>query len=677
VVIDKVKTGVSLVMPLASFQVLLPIAIDRPFNYTLPPDLSCNPGDFVEVPFRGKKTCGVVWGMEPTDYKGQQKNIVRRLNLPPLPAQAREFITWMATYNLCSLGMALKMTMPVSPESKSSFRKTLDIGTPHFNESAISLSPDQKEASHAIRDAIQGHVFKPFLLDGVTGSGKTEVYLLAMAAALEQSRQIVVMLPEIALTTQWLERFRRRFSVDPLLWHSGLPGGIRRQTWTAVLEGRAPVIVGARSSLFLPYANLGLIIVDEEHDASYKQEEQVIYQARDMAVVRAKIGNIPVVLASATPSVETVVNVDQGRYERLSLKNRHGGATLPDIDIIDMRLYSRTWIALPLQEAIGNALEAREQIMLFLNRRGYAPLTLCKDCGHRLLCPDCTAWLVEHKQKARLQCHHCGYYCKLPSLCPDCNKENSFIACGPGVERIYEEVTNLFPDARCEILTGDLLSTPDTVHQLFKRVVSHEIDIVIGTQILAKGHHFPMMTLVGVIDADLGLSGGDLRACERTYQLLHQVAGRAGREQRPGKVFLQTYNPEHPVMKALVSQDRDSFINAEKSEREARLMPPFGRLGAVIISGKQAFEVERAAKGLARSAPVHPAVTILGPVPAPLSRLRGRYRWRFLVKAAKTVNLQEFMTNWIHPPKSPTGNPRSTIKAGIRVAIDIDPYNFL
>ncbi|MGV8949183.1 MAG: replication restart helicase PriA [Candidatus Paracaedibacter sp.] len=655
--------------PHSTVQILLPIAIDRPFDYALPTGMDCTVGDLVEVPFRGKTAMGIVWGQEATDYSGKLKEIIRRLDLPGVSFENREFVTWVSRYNLAPLGMVLKMMLPVALEQPTKVRKTLDIGIPDLaHAGAVSLSEDQITAASAIQEAIAEARFQTFLLDGVTGSGKTEVYLSAMEAALKNGRQIVVLLPEIALTTQWLNRFHRRFGVEPLQWHSGLTPSVRQQTWAAILEGRASVIVGARSALFLPYSNLGLIIVDEEHDPSYKQEEQVIYQARDMAVVRAKLSRIPIVLVSATPSLETVTNVEQDRYQHLVLKNRHGGANMPTIQTIDMRHYPHNWISPPLQEAIAQGLEAKEQVMLFLNRRGYAPLTLCRTCGHRLMCPTCTSWLVEHKRNGRLHCHQCGYNVLLPSACPECKTEESLIACGPGVERIHEQITNLFPMARCEMLTSDMMSTPKHIHELIRRVTDHEVDIVIGTQILAKGHHFPMMTLVGVVDADLGLSGGDLRACERTYQLLHQVSGRAGREQRPGRVLLQTFNPDHPVMAALAGQDRDGFVDAEKAEREARLMPPFGRLGAIIISGTDALQVERVAKSLARTAPLHPDVTVLGPVPAPLAQLRGRHRWRLLIKATKTVPLQQMLGSWVGGIK-PAGN--------VRITVDIDPYSFL
>ena len=653
----------------STVQILLPIAIDRPFDYALPSDIGSALGDLVEVPFRGKTAIGMVWGKEETGYSGKLKEVIRRLDLPAISLENREFVTWVSRYNLAPLGMVLKMVLPVPLEQRTKARKTLEIGVPNLDQQGtVSLSEDQEAAADAIQKAIETGNFQTFLLDGVTGSGKTEVYLSAMQAALKQGRQIVVLLPEIALTTQWLNRFHRRFGVEPLQWHSGLTPNVRQQTWTAILEGRASVIVGARSALFLPYPNLGLIIVDEEHDPSYKQEEQVIYQARDMAVVRAKLSKIPIVLVSATPSLETVTNVEQERYQHLVLKNRHGGANMPTIQAIDMRHYPHNWISPPLQDAIAQGLEAKEQIMLFLNRRGYAPLTLCRACGHRLMCPTCTSWLVEHKRNRRLHCHQCGYNVPVPSACPECKAEESLIACGPGVERIHEQISQTFPMARCEMLTSDMMSTPKHIHELIRRVTNHEIDIIIGTQILAKGHHFPMMTLVGVVDADLGLSGGDLRACERTYQLLHQVSGRAGREQRPGRVLLQTFNPDHPVMAALAGQDRDGFVDAEKAEREARLMPPFGRLGAIIISGTDALQVERVAKNLARTAPLHPDVTVLGPVPAPLAQLRGRHRWRLLIKATKTVPLQQMLGSWVGGIK-PMGN--------VRITVDIDPYSFL
>jgi primosomal protein N' (replication factor Y) len=538
------------------------------------------------------------------------------------------------------------------------------------------LSPAQHEAARAlavsVRAAAEGpDGFGVTLLDGVTGSGKTEVYFEAIAAALEAGRQVAVLLPEIALTAQWLARFRDRFGAPPVEWHSDLTGAERRVFWRAVAGGEATVVVGARSALFLPFAALGLIVVDEEHDPSFKQEDGVIYNARDMAVVRGRMAGIPVVLCSATPSLETITNVEAGRYARLALPERHAGAQLPGIGVIDMRreaLARQSWLSPTLRTALAETLEGGEQAMLFLNRRGYAPLTLCRACGHRLECPQCTAWLVEHRREGRLLCHHCGYGVPLPPACPACGAADPFAACGPGVERVAEEVAALYPDARCAIMASDTLDSPHAVEALVHRMQAHDIDILIGTQVMAKGHHFPLLTLVGVVDADLGLAGGDLRAAERTYQLLHQVAGRAGRAERPGRVLLQSYMPDHPVMQALVSGERDRFLAAEGEARRARGLPPHGRLAALIVSGPDEAAVDAAARALGRARPDGAGVRVLGPAPAPLSLLRGRHRRRLLLKAGRAVNVQRVLRDWL---------ARVPVRGSVRVAVDVDPCSFL
>ncbi len=533
------------------------------------------------------------------------------------------------------------------------------------------LSEDQQEAAAALRAAVAAGCYSVTLLDGVTGSGKTEVYFEAIAACLAAGRQAVALLPEIALSSQWLDRFTRRFGAAPALWHSELTGGQRRATWRAVAEGRAGIVVGARSALFLPYADLGLVVVDEEHDPAFKQEEGVSYHARDMAVARAWLGGIPIILASATPSLETQVNVESGRYQRLHLPDRHGGALLPEIQVIDLRrqkLEPRRWIAPPLRRALAETLEAGEQAMVFLNRRGYAPLTLCRACGFRLQCHSCSAWLVEHRASQRLQCHHCGYAMPIPDLCPNCEKADSFTACGPGVERIAEEVAELFPQARVAVMASDTLAGPCAIDALVRRVTEQDVDLLIGTQIMAKGHHFPMLTLVGVVDADLGLAGGDMRAAERTYQLLHQVSGRAGRAERPGRVLLQSYMPEHPVIGALASGDRDRFLEAEAQERQYGHLPPFGRLAALVVSGPEMEAVDRAAILLGRTAPRSDQIEILGPAPAPLALLRGRHRRRLLVRAPRSVVLQPVIRAWLAATPLPSS---------VRVQVDIDPYSFL
>ena len=534
-----------------------------------------------------------------------------------------------------------------------------------------SLSPDQEQIAGTLCRHVEEGGFKAALLDGVTGAGKTEVYFEAVAEALRKNQQVLILLPEIALSNAFLDRFKSRFGCAPALWHSHLTPAQRRVGWRGVAEGHTKVVVGARSALFLPYADLGLIIVDEEHDPAYKQEEGVIYHARDMAVVRASIGKIPIVLVSATPSLETVHNAWSGRYEHLHLPDRFGGAKLPDIDIIDMRADKperQHFISPPLKNKMVETLERGEQVLLFLNRRGYAPLTLCRSCGHRLECPRCTAWLVEHKNAAKLQCHHCGYHAKTPNACTECADVDSFAACGPGVERIHEEVRGYFPEARTMVLASDTAEDNETLRKMLGDIREGCIDIIIGTQIIAKGHHFPNITLVGVIDADLGLQGGELRGAERTYQLLHQVAGRAGREEKKGHVYLQTFMPEHRIMKALADGARDHFLDVEAHERQQARMPPYSRLAGVIIAGRDEYEAITVAQELGKTAPHGEGVQTLGPAPAPFARLRGKYRYRLLVRAEKQVNIQKIIAEWLDKVKVPSK---------VRVTVDIDPQSFL
>ncbi len=544
-----------------------------------------------------------------------------------------------------------------------------DWPVPQPDRPGVVLSPDQQAAAAALTAAV-GRGYGAFLLDGVTGSGKTEVYFEAIAEALRQGRQAIVLLPEIALGAQWLARFEQRFGVRPAAWHSDLTRARRRQVWRAAATGEARVVVGARSALMLPMPALGLIAVDEEHDQSFKQEDGVIYHARDMAVVRARIEEAPVVLASATPSLESAVNAGRGRYAHLVLPKRHGGAALPAVDLLDLRKEGPPrgrWLADRLVRAIAGALAAGEQALLYLNRRGYAPLTLCRACGLRLACPHCAAWLVEHRLAGRLQCHHCGYSQPLPRQCPECGAEDSLVPCGPGVERLAEEAAGLLPEARIRVATSDTVRGPAAAAALAEEVRDGQIDLLIGTQILAKGHHFPNLTLVGVVDADLGLAGGDLRAAERTWQMLNQVAGRAGRAGRPGRAILQSWQPDHPVLAAIAAGDRAGFVAGEKAARERFGMPPYGRLAAIIVSGRREAAVREAAAALARHAPAQAGLTVLGPAPAPLALLRGHVRHRLLVRAARTVRLQAYIRRWLS---------RTPQTAGVRIKVDIDPYSF-
>ncbi len=583
---------------------------------------------------------------------------------PPLPAIE------LARQAACGAGVVRALAAAAMIEPVSVPRR-LPTKAPDWQRPGPELSPAQREAASELAATVAKGGFGVTLLDGVTGSGKTEVYFAAIAAALAQGRQALVLLPEIALSAQWLARFAERFGGAPAEWHSDLSPSQRAATWREIAEGQAKVVVGARSALFLPFADLGLIVADEEQDAAFKQEDGVFYHARDMAVVRASIAKIPTVLVSATPSLETMVNVQQGRYRHLNLPSRHGLARLPEIRVIDMRRAGhlrQRFLAPELADALAATLAAREQAMLFLNRRGYAPLTLCRSCGHRMNCPNCTAWLVEHRFLGQLQCHHCGHSERQPPLCPSCGAASSFAPCGPGVERLAEEVTARFPGARLAIMASDTLTSPRAAAELMAAVEGHEIDILIGTQVVAKGHHFPLLTLVGAIDADLGLSGGDLRAAERTFQLLHQVAGRAGRADRPGVVYLQTYMPDNAVIRALVANDRDRFLATEAEARAAAGLPPFGRLASLILSAPDAEAADFAARAFARAAPHMPGVETWGPAPAPLTILRARHRRRFLVKAGKRVHLQAVLREWL---------TRVKVANQVRVQVDIDPYSFL
>ncbi|MCB1492794.1 MAG: primosomal protein N', partial [Rhodobiaceae bacterium] len=506
-----------------------------------------------------------------------------------------------------------------------------------------------------------------------TGSGKTEVYFEAVAAALRAGRQVLVLLPEIALTAQFIDRFEARFGDRPAEWHSEIPANRRGRVWRGVLSGEVRIVVGARSALFLPFTDLGLVVIDEEHEAAYKQEDRVWYNARDMAVVRARFADAEVVLASATPSIETRHNADEGRYHRLHLPDRFGGRDLPEVGVVDMRTEAPErgrWLSPPVVQSLIECLEAGRQGLLFLNRRGYAPLTLCRKCGHRFECPDCTSWLTEHRFRHELMCHHCGYRIPTPENCPKCGESDALVACGPGVERVAEEVAERFPDARKMIMSSDVMGGPAALRDRFAMIETGEVDIVVGTQLIAKGHNFPGLSFVGVVDADMGLGMGDLRATERTFQLLSQVVGRAGRGNDPGHALIQTYMPEHPVLKTLVSGDSEAFYAREIEARRSAHLPPFSRLAAIIVSGKDRIETRDFAAHLSRIAPRQMAgIEILGPAEAPLAMVRGRYRIRFLVKADRQIRVQPVIAAWL----SKAGRPRGSL----RIAVDIDPYSFL
>jgi len=542
---------------------------------------------------------------------------------------------------------------------------------PRADGPAPALTAAQRDAAAMLRDAVAAARFGVTLLDGVTGSGKTEVYLEAVAETIAQGRQALVLLPEIALSAQVIGRFAARFGAPPAVWHSEVAGARRRATWRAVAEGHAPIVVGARSALWLNFAALGLVVVDEEHETAFKQEDGVSYHARDMAVVRARIENVPCVLVSATPSLETLANVERGRYARLHLPERHGEAGMPQVAAIDLKREPPPrgrFLSPPLVAAIEATLARSEQALLFLNRRGFAPLTLCRACGHRFECRNCTAWLVEHRYTRTLQCHHCGHSEPAPATCPECGADGSLTAIGPGVERVAEEVRMLFPTARVLEMSSDTVHGAHSAAAMAAMIENREIDLIVGTQLVAKGWHFPHLTLVGVVDADLGLAGGDLRAAERTFQLLHQVGGRAGRAAQAGRVLLQTWQPAHPVMQALVSGDIDRFVAEEMAARRSGGWPPFGRLVAVIVAAGAAAIADAAAAALRRAAPTGERFVVLGPAPAPLAILRGMHRRRLLLKAARDVDVQALMRAWL---------AAADVPRRARIDIDVDPVSFL
>ncbi|MFO1172288.1 MAG: primosomal protein N' [Hyphomicrobiaceae bacterium] len=654
-------------------------------------------------------------------------------DLPPLPEISMRFVEWIARYTLSPRGMVLRLMMgapaafePVAPKfgvrlagaaperQTPGRRRVLEVaadglirakvalaqeagvstsvidglteaGTlvqveiperrlpaPDPKHKVQSFSEEQSAAVHQLEAAIDAERFSVSLLDGITGSGKTEVYFEAVARALAKGRQVLVLLPEIALTTQFLDRFKMRFGVEPVQWHSAVGPAERGRIWRGAATGEARAVIGARSALFLPFDDLGLIVVDEEHDGAFKQEDRVTYHCRDMAIVRGSLGAAPVILASATPSIESHVNARTGRYRHIRLSERYSGQLLPNVEAIDLRIDRPDpgrWMAPKLVQAVAETVAKGEQALLFLNRRGYAPLTLCRSCGHRFQCPQCSAWLVDHRFRDRLVCHHCGFALQKPEHCPKCGDTGSLVPCGPGVERVAEEVAERFPDSRLAILSSDLTPSITELRKIINAVAEGQADIVIGTQIVAKGHNFPGLTLVGVVDGDLGLGGADPRAAERTFQLLHQVTGRAGRAEKAGRGFVQTHMPEHPVMEAIITGDREAFLDREIAARQAAMMPPFGRLAALVISGREKPAVEVLARTIAYAAPPAKTIEVLGPAEAPLAIVRGRHRYRLLVKAPKEVDLQAYLHGWLDalPP----------LKGDMRLQIDIDPYNFL
>jgi primosomal protein N' (replication factor Y) (superfamily II helicase) len=713
--------------------VLLPLALPKPYTYEAPGGMALELGSYVAVPLGPRMAIGVVWGegAPAADIK-KLRRIEAVFDAPPMTEAHRKFVDWLADYYVEPKGNVLRMVLRVPavfepPRERAAYRATgadpkrmtpqrarvLEVARegfamklaelaeasgvttsvikslvkegaleavalppfkpfaePDLNAGGLKLSAEQRTAAEALRQIVALRAHKVALLDGVTGSGKTEVYFEAMAAALAQGHQVLLLLPEIALTHGFIKRVEARFCVEPARWHSDVRPRERERVWRGIADGTARIVVGARSALFLPWRNLKLIVVDEEHESAYKQDEGVPYHARDMAVLYGAIGKFPVVLSSATPSLESLVNAERGRYAHVTLKDRHGRRELPEISLIDMRkqkLEPATWLSPPFVAAIEQTLASGDQALLFLNRRGYAPLTICRLCGHRMDCDHCSASMVEHRFRRILMCHHCGHQAPIPKLCPRCQAPESLVPCGPGIERLAEEATRRFPEARLAILSSDL-ARGTYLQDTLREVERGEHDLVIGTQLVAKGHHFPHLTFVGVVDADLALESSDPRGAERTWALMAQVAGRAGRGEKPGRAMVQTHVPEHPLMQALEKGDREAYLAQEKLIRERAALPPYGRLASLIISGNHAAETESFVRDVARLAPAGEHVTVLGPAPAPIAVVRGRHRYRFLVRSPRDVDIQAFIREWLKDVKP---------KGSINLAIDVDPYNFL
>jgi len=712
----------------------VPLPEPRPFSYALPKDTQVKTGSIVQVPLGSRQVVGIVTDDEPEKIAPQRlRPITRIFDCPALPQELMRFIRFVADYTLTPTGLVARQVLRVpaalDPEEmlegivwngrhlnkmtpararvlalardgqwtpsglaaaagvSTSVVTTLQkqgifdaiplpppalVTPPEPNFSPPQFTPVQARIVDEIKKELDSRHFTTLLLDGITGSGKTEVYFEAVAHMLEQGRQILILLPEIALTQQFISRFHARFGAKPAEWHSDISPRQRERIWRQVIEGRIQVVAGARSALFLPFSNLGLIVVDEEHDSSYKQEEKFFYHARDMAVARGSRANIAVILSSATPSIESQVNARQGRYRRLVLKNRFGSAGLPYITAVDMRKTPPEpgkFLSPPLIKAMEETRKNGQQSLLFLNRRGFAPLTLCRVCGHRFSCPNCSSWLIEHRFRGILLCHHCGYHKPTPEVCPACGTLDHLVPCGPGVERIAEEVQETFPQARLVVLSTDLVGSVKQLRLELEAITNGAVDIIIGTQLVAKGHHFPHLTLVGVIDADLGLTGGDPRAAERSFQLLSQVTGRAGREDKQAFGLLQTYQAEHPVIQAMIAGDRQAFYVHEIALRQREQMPPFGRLAALIVSSEKRAQAEHHARLLRQFAPKAQGINILGPAEAPLAFIRNHYRFRLLVHGQRNSDIQNYLRATLSATPAPT--------SGVKIAIDIDPQSFL
>jgi len=649
-------------------KILLPLVKLFPLDYLIPTELKLVVGDLVVVPFRNKELTGIVWqiDLESLTCPTEAKSIKYKFVKCKVPLELRfnqemiSLMTWVSNYYFSNLGCVAKLALPVDIAEKPIKIKHQELKK---DFTLPTLETEQKTALSLLRSSHKSSIIK-----GVTGSGKTEIYFHLLADYLQNGKQILIMLPEIALSEHIISRFIDRFGFNPVIWNSSVTKAQKKMILRGVLNNDVKVVIGARSSLFLPYNNLGLIIIDEEHDSSYKQDDGILYNARDVAILRGSISNVKVVLCSATPSIETMYNVNQGKYQLIELSNRYHKATLPNVQIVDMRkekLSKNSYLSATLISSIHKNLLNKEQVLLFLNRRGYSPLVLCKLCGYRFNCKFCSSWLVLHKFTKKLECHHCGYQSKIHTSCPSCLDEDSLTLCGPGIEKIEEEAKFLFPNSKISIISKDYAQKPEKIRELLYKMEHSEVDILIGTQMITKGYHFPNLTLVCVVDADLGSVGGDLHSNEKNYQLLHQVGGRAGREDKKGLVLMQTYYPDNVIFN-YIQNGGDQFLQYELEIRRSMNMPPFTKMVSITLSGTNEHKILEIANNLVAIAPKSSA-RILGPSSALMAKIAGRFRYRIIVIVDKKFNLQKFLQIWFGSSKIPSF---------CHLKVDIDPKSF-
>ena len=652
--------------------VLVAYQLDQEFTYSFTEDQIINIGSIVLVPFRNKNYLGVVRDTsDKTNFDLKKIKLIVDVSSYSLSKKMIKFLEWIASYNLIPKGMVLKMILPKSEayfDKENEYENNENILTPND----LKLNDTQTKAREKIEDIISHNEYSTILLDGMPGSGKTEVYFDLIEKNILDKKQSLILFPEVSLTNDFIKRIEKRFGYLPDIWHSKITPSKKKKIIHKIISGRSQILIGTRSALFLPYKNLGILVVDEEHDPSYKQEEKGIYSARDMAVVRASIEKFTLILVSATPSLETIYNIDQKKYFHVKLKNKFSITPEPKITVIDMKkskLKKNNWVSDELKKTIQKKLSMDQQSLLFINKRGYAPMIICKSCGHKFTCKNCSSYLVEHLKDKKLLCHHCGY--KLGSFqikCQSCNNEDeSFVDFGAGIEKIYNEIARDFPTAKICLFSSDHIKSSEDLNEKVEKIYNNKFDIIIGTQLITKGYHFPFLTCVGVVDADMTLRGGDLRASEKTYQMLYQVAGRAGRGDIPGEVYLQSYFPENETIKDLTNMDREKFYKKELNIRMRANLPPISKMAAIIVSGRNISDVQQACLKLSKSTPKIDNVDFYGPAPAPLSRLKGKHRLRFLIHEKKGRKIQKIILHWLSKvPQTP----------GVTITTDIDPQNF-